>query len=103
MWKLVASSTLALLVAVGNPVGGAIAQTPQPNAPAAQPSAAAPAPTAGTPEKTAGPRKRKARHASHRKWRRHAGSFKCFGHEWRAFPTRNPNGYFYAPSGGGIC
>ena len=103
MWKIVASSTLALLIAAASSIGGAMAQTPQPREPAAQPREATPSPTVGKPEKTAGPRKRKARHASRHKLRRHAGSFKCFGHEWRAFPTRDPNGYFYTPPGGGIC
>jgi hypothetical protein len=42
------------------------------------------------------------RHAVRHKWRRHV-SFRCFGSEWRPFPTRDPNGYFYAPARGGIC
>jgi hypothetical protein len=97
MWKIAALSTFALLVVLADPNGGASAQTPSPTA---QPPAAAPA--AATPEKAAAPRKRAVRHAAHHKWRRHA-SFKCFGSEWRAFPTRDPNGYFYAPGRGGIC
>jgi hypothetical protein len=101
MWKIAASSTFALLVACATPLGSAIAQAPQPAAPAAQPPAATSPPKAATPEKTAAPRRR-VRHAARHKWRRHA-AFRCFGSEWRAFPTRDPNGYFYAPGRGGIC
>jgi hypothetical protein len=89
MWKTVALSALALLVAVAGTVGSATAQTPQPREPATQPREATPSST-------------KTRHAAHQ-WRRHAGASKCFAHEWRAFPTRDPNGYFYTPPGGGIC
>jgi len=97
MWKIATLSTFALLVVLADPNGGAIAQAPPPAAP---PPAAAPA--AATPEKAATPRRRAVRHAARYKLRRHA-SFKCFGSEWRAFPTRDPNGYFYAPGRGGIC
>jgi len=103
MWKFVALSALALLVAVGSTAGSATAQTPLPREPVAKPRAAAPSPTAEKRAKTASPRKRKTRHASRHKWRRHAASFKCFAHEWRAFPTRDSKGYFYTPPGGGIC
>jgi hypothetical protein len=90
MWKIVALSTLTLLAAAGTTLGCAAAQTPQPREPVTRPGEATPAPT-------------KARHASRHKWRRHARAPKCFAHEWRAFPTRDPNGYFYTPPGGGIC
>jgi hypothetical protein len=89
MWKIVTSSTFALLVAYATPIGSAIAQTPQPAARAAiQPA-------------TATPRYRRIRYAARQRWRRHA--YGCFASEWRPFPTRDPNGYFYAPPGGGIC
>ena len=111
MWKIVALSAAALLVAVGSPIGGATAQAPQPPAPttqpppapATQPRAAAPAPAVDKPAKVASPRMRKARHASRHHKRRHTAALRCFGHEWRPFPTRDPKGYFYAPAGGGIC
>ena len=103
MWKIVALSAAALLVAVGSPIGGATAQTPQPPAPTTQPRAAAPAPTAAKPAKIASPRMRKTRHASRHHKRRYTAAIRCFGHEWRPFPTRDPKGYFYAPAGGGIC
>ena len=98
MWKIVTLSALALLAALGSTVGGATAQTPPPSAPAATPS-----PAATQPAKVASLRKRTPRHASRHHVRRHAASFKCFGQEWRAFPTRDPKGYFYTPPGGGIC
>jgi hypothetical protein len=102
MWKIAALSAVALLAALGAPIGGATAQTPPPAAPTTQPRAAAPSPTADKPAKTARHYKRKTRHASRHK-RRHTAALRCFGHEWRPFPTRDPKGYFYAPAGGGIC
>jgi len=101
MWKIIAISAVALLVA--SPIGGATAQTPQPAAPATQPPTASPSPTADKPGKVAAPRKGKTRHARRHHKRRHVAAFRCFGHEWRPFPTRDPKGYFYAPAGGGIC
>ena len=71
MWKIVALSAAALLVAVGSPIGGATAQTPQPPAPTTQPRAATPAPTAAKPAKIASPRMRKTRHASRHHKRRY--------------------------------
>ena len=103
MWKIVALSAVALFVLVGSPIGDATAQTPQPAAPTTQPRAAAPSPTADKPAKIASPRKRKTQRASRHHRRRHAAAFKCFGYEWRPFPTRDPKGYFYTPPGGGIC
>jgi hypothetical protein len=103
MWKITALSALALLAALGSTVGGAIAQPPPPRERTAQPRAATPAPPAAQPAKSASPRKRTRRHASRHHKRRHAASFKCFAHEWRAFPTRDRNGYFYTPPGGGVC
>jgi hypothetical protein len=99
MWKIAASSTIALLLACSTPIGFVMAQAPQP--PAAQPPAT-PSAKVTTPEKVAAPRTRVVRHAVRHKWRRHV-SFRCFGSEWRPFPTRDPNGYFYAPARGGIC
>ena len=95
MWKIVALSALALLAALGSTVDGATAQTPPPSAPAATPT--------GSRSREVAPGKRTPRHASRHHRRRHAASFKCFGQEWRAFPTRDPKGYFYTPPGGGIC
>lgn len=92
MWKIVALSALALLAVLGSTVDVATAQTPPPSAPAAT-----------QPAPVASPGKRTLRHASRHHRRRHAASLKCFGQEWRAFPTRDPKGYFYTPPGGGIC
>jgi hypothetical protein len=94
MWKIVASPAIALLAVVG--IGSAAAQTPPPLEPAAKQREATLPPAAN-------PRKHKTRHVSRHHRRRLAGSFKCFGHEWRPFPARDPNGYFYTPRGGGIC
>jgi hypothetical protein len=103
MWKIVALSALVLLSAVGGTIGDAVAQTSQPREPAAQPREATATPKAAPRTKSASPRKRKTRHASRRHGRRHAAAFKCFGQEWRPFPTRDPKGYFYTPAGRGIC
>lgn len=100
MWKIATSLTAALLIAAAA-LDSAAAQSSQPAAPAAQPPAATPAPKA-EPVKTVAPRRRKVRHAARHRWHRRV-SFRCFGSEWRAFPTRDPNGYFYAPGRGGIC
>ena len=96
--RKIASAALAALVALGSTVGDVFAQTPQPGAPSA-----APAPAATKGGKVASPRKRMPRHTARHHRRRHAASHKCFAHEWRAFPMRDPTGYFYTPPGGGIC
>jgi hypothetical protein len=96
--RKIAFVALAALVALGSTIGDVFAQTPQPGAPAAAP---APAVTKGG--KVASPSKRMPRHTARHHRRRHAASPKCFAHEWRAFPVRDPRGYFYTPPGGGIC
>jgi hypothetical protein len=94
MWKIFAAPVVALVLEIG--LGSAAAQTPPPREPAVKQGEASPIPAAS-------PRKHKTRHAARDDRRHLAGSFKCFGHEWRPFPTRDPNGYFDAPRGGGIC
>lgn len=98
MWKIVAICGLALMAAFGSTASRVAAQTPPPREPVTQPRAAA-----DKPAKAATHRKRKTRHAARHNRRRHAGSLQCFGYEWRAFPTRDPKGYFYTLPGGGIC
>ncbi len=103
MWKIGALFALALLAELGTPIGSVTAQTVQPAPPTTQPPAPAPFPTAKKPTQRASLHKRKTRHAARHSRRRHVAAFKCFGHQWRPFPTRDPNGYFYTPPGGGIC
>jgi hypothetical protein len=103
MWKIIVSSAAALLTAVGIAASSAAAQTPQPPAPTTQPRAAAPASRVDKPTRAARLRKHKSRYVSRHPKRRHAAAFKCFGYQWRPFPTRDPKGYFYTPPGGGIC
>ena len=102
MWKAVALSALALSVAAGSMVGSAAAQAPTSISASPHPRAGKSSPTA-TRGKAAGPRKHKARRAAPHSRHRHVASSRCFAHEWRAFPTRDPDGYFYTPPGGGIC
>ena len=97
MQKTVLVSTLFALAALGSTLASAQTTTPAP-APGATPPAAA-APAATPPKVAARKHKRHARH--HRRAR--VLAHRCFGHEWRAFPTMDPKGYFYAPAGGGIC
>ena len=99
MWKLAALSALALLAAVGATAGAATARTPF----STQLREAGLSPAATGQVRISDLRKRKIRGVSRHRLRGHAGTFKCFAHEWRAFPTRDRDGYFFTPPGGGVC
>jgi hypothetical protein len=102
MQKTIGVSAFVLLAWLAGPIGWASAQAPAPREPSVVAPEATPEPKAAKPARKAGPRKYKKRRAG-RHWRAHLSGRRCFGHEWRAFPTNDPKGYFYAPAGGGIC